>query len=178
MDNPETIWRGLRYWVQEPTGAQHRGWNNWFVPYTVIKKTAKRITLRGDLESFLAFSNATGYPSGDKADVKISREKFEIESKIYHSRLSEYFYKVKPATDPDAPRKDSRFRSTDEFIEYMLDAARAVSPLAALGLPSSATKADIKRAYKRLARKAHPDGGGSHEAFLKLNEAYEQAMMY
>lgn len=165
-EQPETIWRGLRYWVGEPKGSQHLGWNNWFVPYTVVKKTAKRVTLRGDLDSFIAFSEATGYPSGDKADIEIDRAKFEKEFKVYHSRLHEWFYKIKPKIDPERPRL------SDIIFGFSPDS------LAALGLRAGATKADIKRAYKRLARKAHPDGGGSHEAFMKLNQAYEQAMRF
>ncbi len=164
---PETIWRGLRYWVQEPKGNQHCGWNNWFVPYTLIKTTAKKMIFRGDLWSFIEFNRATGYPCGDKDDVEINRAKFE-EAKIYHSRVHEYFYKTKPAVDPERPRRDP-------FWRIGLSVA-SPSAFAVLGLPSSATQPEIKRAYKRLAKSAHPDGGGTHEAFLKLNQAYEQAM--
>lgn len=32
---------------------------------------------------------------------------------------------------------------------------------------------DLKRAYRRVAREAHPDAGGSHAAFLKVSESYE-----
>ena len=177
MSEPEIVWRGVRYWVSKPKDNQHIGWNNWFVPYAVIKKTAKRVTLRGDLAAFKAFGDATGYPV-DKADIVLDRARYEIDDKIYHSRIHEWFYKVKPAVDPERPNEERykrRFHSADEFARYYAESG-GVSPLSVLGLPQSATKADIKRAYKRLARKAHPDGGGSHEAFLKLNQAYESAM--
>jgi hypothetical protein len=43
----------------------------------------------------------------------------------------------------------------------------------ALNLPVDGTlePSQIKAAYRRLARKAHPDVGGSHEQFLRITEA-------
>lgn len=42
-----------------------------------------------------------------------------------------------------------------------------------LGIPFTADLAAIKKAYRAKAIAAHPDHGGSHEAMLRLNEAYE-----
>ena len=47
---------------------------------------------------------------------------------------------------------------------------------AALGIEPSAGEADIKKAYRRLARKYHPDvskEAGAEEQFKTINEAYE-----
>ena len=41
-----------------------------------------------------------------------------------------------------------------------------------LGVPASATAAEIKKAYKSLAMKHHPDKGGDESTFQKINEAY------
>ena len=42
-----------------------------------------------------------------------------------------------------------------------------------LGVPKSATADEIKKAYRRLARKHHPDAGGAEEKFKEVGEAYE-----
>ena len=47
---------------------------------------------------------------------------------------------------------------------------------AILGIPTTATLADIKRAYRRLARQYHPDTNPDKDAarrFRQITEAYE-----
>ncbi|SDT89663.1 DnaJ domain-containing protein [Verrucomicrobium sp. GAS474] len=41
-----------------------------------------------------------------------------------------------------------------------------------LGLPRTATEAEIKSAYRRLANAHHPDKNGDPALFLAINEAY------
>lgn len=41
-----------------------------------------------------------------------------------------------------------------------------------LGVDRNATQEDIKKAYRKLAMKHHPDRGGSQEDFQKIQEAY------
>ena len=41
-----------------------------------------------------------------------------------------------------------------------------------LGIPRNATKDEIKKAYRALAHKYHPDKGGSDAQFKEINEAY------
>jgi hypothetical protein len=47
-----------------------------------------------------------------------------------------------------------------------------------LGLPLGChlTESEIHRAYKLLAKRAHPDAGGNAEAFLKISAAHEALM--
>ena len=40
-----------------------------------------------------------------------------------------------------------------------------------LGMPEDASKEDCERAYRKRARRAHPDSGGSHYAMAELNRA-------
>ena len=42
-----------------------------------------------------------------------------------------------------------------------------------LGVKKTATPEEIKKAFRRLARKHHPDAGGDEEKFKEINEAYE-----
>lgn len=42
-----------------------------------------------------------------------------------------------------------------------------------LGVGASANDQEIKQAFRRLALITHPDRGGSSEAFIKVNDAYE-----
>lgn len=42
-----------------------------------------------------------------------------------------------------------------------------------LGLNKNATQSDIKKSYKNLAKKSHPDVGGDEEKFKEISEAYE-----
>jgi DnaJ-domain-containing protein 1 len=43
-----------------------------------------------------------------------------------------------------------------------------------LGVSASAPWEEIERAYRRKARKHHPDHGGDEDAMRALNEAYSQ----
>jgi hypothetical protein len=47
-----------------------------------------------------------------------------------------------------------------------------------LGLPLDGrlSESEIHRAYKLLAKRAHPDAGGSEEAFLRISNAHEALM--
>ena len=42
-----------------------------------------------------------------------------------------------------------------------------------LGVPNNATKDDIRKAWRKLSLKHHPDRGGNEEEFKKLNRAFE-----
>lgn len=45
-----------------------------------------------------------------------------------------------------------------------------------LGVPTDATMKDVKKAFKKLAKKFHPDAGGDPEEFKAVYAAYEKAM--
>jgi hypothetical protein len=49
--------------------------------------------------------------------------------------------------------------------------------LAALGLDGTASKVDVRRAYRRLVKTAHPDAGGDESRFIEIQRAYEQALI-
>ena len=45
-----------------------------------------------------------------------------------------------------------------------------------LGVSNNASEEEIKAAYFKSVKTAHPDSGGSAEAFQKINQAYEEAL--
>jgi hypothetical protein len=45
-----------------------------------------------------------------------------------------------------------------------------------LGLPWPCTQQDVKQAFRSQAKTAHPDAGGSSEAFQALYKAYQEAL--
>lgn len=49
---------------------------------------------------------------------------------------------------------------------------------ALLGLPVSASRRRIQRAYRQLAQQHHPDHGGSHQGMVALNAAYQLALAH
>jgi|694.fasta_scaffold07849_15 curved DNA-binding protein len=42
-----------------------------------------------------------------------------------------------------------------------------------LGIPPTASEAEVKKAYRKMAAKHHPDKGGKEEDFKRIKEAYE-----
>jgi len=50
--------------------------------------------------------------------------------------------------------------------------------LETLGLPHMITKEDIKKQYRFLAKKYHPDQGGEQEKMEEINRAYKLLMHY
>jgi hypothetical protein len=46
-------------------------------------------------------------------------------------------------------------------------------PFDVLGVRPEASFDEVSAAYRRLAKRSHPDAGGSHDAMVELNAAYE-----
>ena len=52
----------------------------------------------------------------------------------------------------------------------------AAADVAALSLTRPFTEADVRAAFRRKAKVAHPDGGGSSEAFTALRAAHDRLL--
>lgn len=50
------------------------------------------------------------------------------------------------------------------------------TPYTTLGLSPGASKSEVKRAYRALARRHHPDSGGDEAIFAEVTAAYEEIM--
>lgn len=142
----DTIYHGDRYWKQDnPAPHERVGWNTEYVPFKVVKITAKRIHARS--------------PDGT-ITIQLDRKTMETKGEQYHSRFHEYFYakipKAKPVRHVGSP---------------VLHGA-----LNFLSITPPYTPVDVRRAYKRLAPKLHPDRGGSHDQFLQLTKMRDIAL--
>lgn len=49
-----------------------------------------------------------------------------------------------------------------------------MNPYSVLGISTGSSKEDIKKAYRKLAMKYHPDKGGDPKKFQEINNAYEE----
>lgn len=68
-------------------------------------------------------------------------------------------------------------REYHHFNERLSQYALQPPPcLARLNLTFPCTAADVRRAYRKMAKRLHPDQGGQAEEFLALQTAYEQAL--
>lgn len=55
------------------------------------------------------------------------------------------------------------------------DVAPDDTAFAVLGLPRTASEAEVRRAYREKVKEAHPDHGGDEEEFKRVREAYATA---
>ena len=78
-----------------------------------------------------------------------------------------------PATAAVADTEEPLFYSYEGGKTY---GRQLFECLQVLNLSWPCTEAAVRGAYRSLVRDAHPDGGGNQDAFLRLQEAYEQAM--
>lgn len=78
----------------------------------------------------------------------------------------------------EAMRGIERWGSTDlldrAFTGFMALPSGSDAWWDVLGVPKTASSADAEAAYRRLAKSAHPDAGGSHDRMSALNAAIEQ----
>ena len=61
---------------------------------------------------------------------------------------------------------------------HILDDTSWLDPVALeyMGLPYDADHAAVKKRFRELAKKHHPDAGGDHKQFVEMMENYEQLM--
>jgi hypothetical protein len=134
----------------------------WYsVPHRVIKKT-KEFTYveRGAYDA----ARLTGYwLDHDIPAYRLSRKMLAQEGYAYVPVTAE-------VDDPlffTTPYQDRVARYRDLSFDC----------LSILRLSFPCTLGEVRAAYRRLVKRAHPDRGGSHEEFLALRDAYDQALL-
>ena len=93
------------------------------------------------------------------------------------SKVRDYYYDWNNYFGTDRAQVDEllqmfwqRYHKLDSFnVNNLYDALRCLG----LDDSDSLTWRDIKKRYRELAHKMHPDRGGSSEKFIELREAYE-----
>jgi DnaJ-class molecular chaperone len=79
----------------------------------------------------------------------------------YEENFDQDYYEA-PKPKAPAPKADP---------DFLVSGPRKAQLLSILGLGPSATKADVSKAYKKLALKHHPDKGGDPSMFRQINDA-------
>ena len=89
-------------------------------------------------------------------------------------------YQRPPAGPPptDAPPKNGGRREKTNSSRSVSEPAERLPWAVVLGLDGPVSGEQIRRAYRRLSKRAHPDVGGSKEQMQRLNQAYEQAQKW
>ena len=132
------------------------------VPHRVVKKTSKSVYV--ERRPYAPDAPTGTWLDGARRTFRLDRQKLEREGYAFIP-IAEH---VSDDSEPiffTMPR-DERLEPGKQTPEC----------LAALGLAWPCTAADVRRAYRRLAKQSHPDGGGTHDRFLALQEAYNQAL--
>jgi hypothetical protein len=129
------------------------------VPYRVQRKT--KATTYVERQPYDASAVTGSWVDSGAATFRLSREALERDG-----------YAFVPIT---VDTEDPLFFTTpyDQRVTHPGRASPAC--LAVLGLTFPCTIAQVRDAYRDRVRRAHPDHGGGHEAFIALQEAYEEA---
>ena len=77
----------------------------------------------------------------------------------------------------NAYRNDQAWSKLEEMLAEMRRKAE-MAPFRVLGLQPPITLVSVKAAYRRKAKETHPDLGGSTEAFVAVQNAYEAALKF
>lgn len=67
-------------------------------------------------------------------------------------------------------------RKARKLAQLALEDTTVSENLRILGLSTTPTAQELKRAFHKAAFQAHPDQGGDHESFLKVQRAYEDLL--
>jgi hypothetical protein len=124
-----------------------------------------------------------------KWKARYAREKALLAPYAAQDVINDFLIQSNPRIREDETLYKEHLKKTSslrpDMIEILCKVQReimaSVKPFLAdeyalLGLAAGATKRDIKNAYRRQARKLHPDKGGSEAEMKALNAAYKRVL--
>jgi hypothetical protein len=163
----EFVWEAYYY-----TSDAARVPDEWvFRPYRVVKKTARRAYV----ESHPYLGNI-GAPDRERRwyDYQVDtfvldRAELERGHGARRSKGRRYyggdFYRSREEAEREILAREWTYRpaTLPPWVEL-------------LGLEWPVTRRDVKAAYRRKAKEMHPDHGGDHDEFVKLEAAYRMAL--
>lgn len=126
-------------------------------PHRIVKKTAKKVFVDREPHSERFEERLYGdwRDFAFRRSIALDRQKLEKEGMAWSRAVRDYFY-----TSSWEERRHG----------YVPECGSS------LGLAPPWTTDQVKQAFRRMARRAHPDAGGNSEEFKAVYRAYEQAL--
>jgi len=178
-----TLSFGERYWDQEA----FEGKGGWWVAYGALAQVGHLFNNYQEMRDQLEAQYWRDYWRQQQEE----RERFTREQELARQRRERKTQRQRERRQ-EQRQQDQWKEAEEERRQKEAEAARRKAEqqrreevklpqtleeaLAILHLTSTCTAEDIKRAYRKLAFKCHPDHGGSHAAMCSINAAYELAL--
>jgi len=99
------------------------------------------------------------------------RRQAQINRREYQKREAEAFARYQQRREQHSQQQRSQQGWYQGAGQRQFGSDRHYRELLSLPVEGTLEAAQIKTAYRRLAQKAHPDTGGSHDAFVQITEA-------
>jgi len=130
------------------------------VPHRVVRRTNKYVFVEQYPYSPDDFSGS--WLDSERSTYRLDRQALEQNG-----------YAFIPASADLADQEEPLFFN---YERKMRQGNQLPKCLEVLRLSWPCTLREVQEAYRSLVKSAHPDGGGSHDKFLELQTAYEQAL--
>jgi hypothetical protein len=156
------------------------GWR--VVRHRIVKKTATRVYV--EVDPYV--DNGSASPVGSNAKQQtffLDRFALEENGEVFRRGNYDgpsYFYATAELA-AESTQSVSFMNLSAEWDPHskttkILKRGSAHPAFETLGIKPTATVDEVKAAFRRLSREAHPDAGGNADDFIKLREAYERAL--
>lgn len=139
--------------------------------FKLFKKSLTELVDTRDRRTILLWKlKETNYDVGDYIRAYKESTITSEERKIIRETSKEYRKKR------EEEHRKFREKYGDPFKEFREKFGIGINNYEILGLKNGASKEDVKKSYRKLCKKHHPDLGGNAEEFRKINEAYKKLL--